>query len=168
MHLFKKKLIQLIILSLTLTILSACKLSGSIVPRKEIEKPKIYKINGVSKVKIYERSRQWIASNFVSAKNVIGYENKDEGTVIGNAIIDAECLAILASSCQYSFSMRIDAKDGKVKIVLFNSRYSALSDGSRYGWPIKTGNKIDYETKTYLLINSLVKYIKNRKNSSNW
>ena len=93
--------------------------------RAEALKPieKIFEAPGHTKDEIYVASKIWIAESFRSAKAVIEYDNKDEGTIIGNGIIPYpckgfECLA--KSDWKVRFTIRIDVKDDKFRLTFSN------------------------------------------------
>jgi hypothetical protein len=91
----------------------------------DFEKPKetsiqiIREIPGQSKEAIFEKSKMWIARNFKSTKAVIEYDNKDNGTIIGNGVIDRPLSAVYAGSfpSTISFTMNQEIKDGKIRLT---------------------------------------------------
>lgn len=93
---------------------------------------------GLSQDQIYNGTRQWIAQNFRSAKAVIEYDNKEEGTIIGNGSMPFPCNGIgclAKSDWTVSFTMRMDTKAERFKLS-----YSNLS----LSWPAKHGVKAAY------------------------
>jgi len=90
---------------------------------EEMKTEKVYDVPGFKRDQIFTSSRMWIAENFRSAKAVIEYENKDEGTIIGNGNIkypckNIECLA--KADWRVSFTMRVDTKDDKFRLTFTN------------------------------------------------
>jgi hypothetical protein len=78
---------------------------------------------GHSKEQIFEKSKQWIALNFRSAKSVIEYENKAEGKIMGNGSANVPKNAIEAiGGVQKTahFTMVEDIKDGKARLTFEN------------------------------------------------
>src|SRR5437867_1266257 len=64
------------------------------VEQKDLEFEKIIEVQNYSKDSLYEGVKIWIAQNFKSAKAVLEYENKEQGTIIGNGIIHYPCSGI--------------------------------------------------------------------------
>jgi len=54
----------------------------------------VFETPGFSKDQIFTSTKIWIAENFRSAKSVIEYENKEEGTLIGKGAIPSPCQRI--------------------------------------------------------------------------
>lgn len=86
------------------------------VSKEDLVIQKVVNIPGFTKNQIFEQSKIWIAMNFKSAKAVIEYENKEQGTLIGNGI-----LPNVWSLC---FTMKIDIKDEKLKVSFINLGYA--------------------------------------------
>lgn len=84
----------------------------------------VFEAPGYTKDQIFAATKMWIAENFKSAKAVIEYENKDEGTIIGNGIISYPCGN--AFSCMAKrdwtvpFTMRTESKDGRFRLTFTN------------------------------------------------
>lgn len=85
---------------------------------------KVYEAPERTKDQIFSASRIWIAENFKSAKAVIEYENKDEGTLIGNGLIPFPCKGVFdclgKGSWKVRFTMRVDMKDDKFRLTFSN------------------------------------------------
>lgn len=65
----------------------------------------------------------WIAETFKSAKAVIEYENKNDGTIIGNGVIDYPCEGLECfgtSRWRVPFTMRVDTKDDRFRLTFTN------------------------------------------------
>jgi len=92
----------------------------------EINKPveQVFEAPGHTKDEIYNAAKIWIAESFRSAKAVIEYDNKDEGTIIGNGLIPYPCKG--AFDClgkpdwKVRFTVRIDTKDDKFRLTFSN------------------------------------------------
>lgn len=95
----------------------------------------VYEVKGATKEKIFTESKIWIAENFRSSKAVLEYENKDEGTLIGNGIVKYPCSGIdcLAKhNWNIRFTIRADMKDDKFRLTFSNL---GLSWPASYGPP---------------------------------
>jgi len=118
----KKMLFFLIMISFILSCSSYQKVD---TPKREV-----VKINEVdlSKDDIYNRSLQFIAENFKSAKAVIEYKDKESGRIIGNG-----SLMISDGIMQRpaSFTMVIDIKEKKYRIIYKNLLYRP---GTKMPW----------------------------------
>lgn len=97
----------------------------------------VFEVPGYTKDQVYSAARMWIAENFKSAKAVIEYENRDEGTIIGNGIINYPCGG--AFSCMAKadwtvpFTMRVESKDGRFRLTFTNVHLA---------WPASYGSGI--------------------------
>jgi len=71
-----------------------------------------------SKEAIFEKSKQWIALNFKSAKAVIEYDNKAEGVIIGNGSIARPTSSVnITGTGLITFTMREDIKKGRARLT---------------------------------------------------
>ena len=81
----------------------------------------VYEAPGFTKDQLFAASRIWIAENFKSAKAVIEYENKDEGTIIGNGNMLYPCggafSCMIKSDWRVPFTMKVETKDGKIRLT---------------------------------------------------
>ncbi len=165
-----RKVLLLVISVMLLGIFEAC-VPAHAVEKSKIEKSLFISIKGVKKDIIFEKTKQWIASNFRSAKAVIEYDNKEEGTIIGNTILSTVCEPIplnTISNCNYIVSMRVDIKDEKIRIKFFNVQYSAYINNQKYEGELSDKTYDEYENQITSLVNSLTNYIKNTNKNSNW
>lgn len=64
-------------------------LAASPAKLAELNQPieQVFDTPGYDKAQIYDAAKVWIAENFRSAKAVMEYDNKEEGTLIGNGLI---------------------------------------------------------------------------------
>ena len=91
---------------------------------------------------LFHGSRQWIAENFESAKNVIQYQDEATNTVIGRGYLpNTICIdpinnyvPIESASTTYcidtvglDFVMKIEAKDGRMKVSIPSATYFDLA-----------------------------------------
>lgn len=89
----------------------------------------------LNKQAIFDKSKQWLALTFVSAKKVIEYENISEGLIIGNGattvpyIIESVVTGPITYNTPITFTMIEDIKDGKVRMTFRNIK---TSDGTMY------------------------------------
>lgn len=94
----------------------------------------IIEVANKSKQQLFEKSKQWIALSFKSAKNVIEYENIAEGKIIGNGtstvVFNTESAMIgkMSYPIVIPFVMIEDIKEERARIVF-------KSDGIQlYAW----------------------------------
>ncbi len=139
----------------------------------------VHEIPGVTKDRIFESSKIWIAENFRSAKKVIEYENKTDGVLIGNGSIKMPCsgLECLAKSdWTASFTMRVDMKDDKIRLTYTNLGLSwppkySFTTGSQPGYdgPVNTmGDLTAIKTSLLDLGNKLAQSIRDGKKPQSW
>lgn len=87
----------------------------------------VFEVPDSSKDKIFTATKIWIAENFRSAKSVIEYENKEEGTLIGNGVIPYPCSGlecVAKADWSVPFTLRVDIKDQKFKLTFSNIKLS--------------------------------------------
>jgi hypothetical protein len=95
------------------------------VPESERTFEGVFAAPGFTKDQIFTATRIWIAENFRSAKAVIEYENKEDGTLIGNGVISYPCDGIdciAKGDWKVPFTMRVDTKDQKFRLTFSNLR----------------------------------------------
>ncbi len=95
------------------------------VPDSERTFEGVFEAPGFTKDQIFTATRIWIAENFRSAKAVVEYENKEEGTLIGNGVISYPCNGIdciAKGNWKVPFTMRVDMKDQKFRLTFSNLR----------------------------------------------
>ena len=161
-----------------LILLSAC---ASMAPVADADRELVvvYDVPGVTKDRIFESSKIWIAENFRSAKKVIEYENKTDGVLIGNALIKYPCSGIeclAKNDWQARFTMRVDMKDNKIKLTFTNigmywpPTFSVTMGSSPgYDGPVNTqGDMTAIKGALHDTGNSLVRSLKAGKASQNW
>lgn len=113
----------------------------------------VFEAQGASKEQIFNATKIWIAENFRSAKSVIEYENKEEGTLIGNGVISYPCTGldcIARHDWSVPFTMRVDMKDQKFKLTFSNIRISwppsynsTFGAQSGHDGPVRTQGEMD-------------------------
>lgn len=120
MPMFFKTLFISVIIFLTQTCLATT--SEFNAPTQSFEK--VFDVSSYTRDQIFIASKIWIAQNFKSAKAVIEYESKEEGTIIGNGLITYPCKGTFdclgKADWKVSFTMRIDIKDGKFRLTFSN------------------------------------------------
>jgi hypothetical protein len=138
----------------------------------------VYEVPGHTRDQIYSAARMWIAENFKSAKAVIEYENKEEGTLIGNGIIQYPCSGfscVLKEDWTVPFTMRVETKEGRFRVTFTNihlawpARYSSGISTAASDFPVRRQKDIEIIRPKLLEMGEAVKaaVIRN-ENSSNW
>ncbi|EPX2313329.1 DUF4468 domain-containing protein [Acinetobacter baumannii] len=100
-------------------------------PSEPVKFEKVYQIDGLNQAQIYDGARQWFAVAFASANAVIQYDDKASGTIIGKGNMrypcsGMECLAMTGNE-RVDFTVRVDTKDGKMRVGYDGLTYSAPS-----------------------------------------
>lgn len=103
-------------------------------PKQPVESAKfekIYQLDRLNQAQVYDGARQWFAVAFQSANAVIQYEDKATGTIIGKGNMrypcsGMECLAMTGNE-RVDFTVRVDTKDGRMRVGYDNLTYSAPS-----------------------------------------
>lgn len=86
----------------------------------------VYEAPGLTKDQLFAASKMWIAQNFESADAVIEYEDKDEGTILGNGNMQYPCgrgfSCMVKADWRTRFTMKVETKDGKIRLTFSNIR----------------------------------------------
>jgi len=132
----------------------------------------VIEVQGFEKNYIYDTIRMWIAENFKSAKAVIEYTNKENGTIIGNGSMEylcqgMECFAIAYNGLTSSafFTMRVDIKDNKIRLIFMNLRYSI---GGHPYQPFSEKARIAHKPKFLAFGDEIKLYIEQDNKEKDW
>ncbi|WP_410221921.1 DUF4468 domain-containing protein [Pedobacter sp.] len=77
---------------------------------------RIEDINGVTKDQIFERAKKWFVRSFNDSKEVVKNENKQEGTIMGVAILPISTKDFVSISYNVKFVVEFTARDGKYRV----------------------------------------------------
>jgi len=140
----------------------------------------VFEAPGFSKDQIFTATKIWIAEHFRSAKSVIEYENKEDGTLIGNGIIPYPCSSALEClgkpNWMIPFTMRVDMKDQRFKLTFSNIRLSwppsyNSTFGAQSGHDAPVSRQSDLDAIKPKLLNfggDIVTSIRNNSGSKNF
>lgn len=83
---------------------------------------RVFTVDSVAKKEIYLRAKMWVVKNFVSAKDVIQYDDNDYNRIFVKAIKHYERESIFTTKVwgYVYFNMDIEVKDGKCRITIYN------------------------------------------------
>jgi uncharacterized protein YcfL len=81
----------------------------------EMQIQKVIDIPNTPQGVLFDRSRMWYATVFKSANAVIQYENKENGTIMGNGFVGD---SIMTSHHDLLFSIQTEVKDNKARITV--------------------------------------------------
>ncbi len=88
--------------------------SSKIATQEEMNHEFVVEFASLTKDKIYEKCLKWIASNFVSAKQVIDLQDKEAGTIVAKGYKDGVDYGGIIKS-NMGFQLTIDCKDNKAR-----------------------------------------------------
>jgi len=80
----------------------------------------VLEVPNLTKEQIYTKSKAWIAKKFVSANDVIQFDDKETGSMLVKGMADFPCSGwrcIGLSDYRISFTIKIDTKDGRVRTI---------------------------------------------------
>lgn len=105
---------RIVLMVLLVGVLAGC--AGVMpIPPEEMNAQRVIEVPDATKSQLFDRSRMWFASAFKHANNVIQYENKENGSIMGKGTIQCNGL-------QYKNSLQIsvntDVKEGKARITI--------------------------------------------------
>lgn len=88
------------------------------IPQSVLSQPyhTVIRVEGKSSEEIYTILRQWFSQSFVSGEAVIDYEDKEEGTIIGNAYgtYGSDFTGMIEYHMKYQ--IRVDVKDDRFRV----------------------------------------------------
>jgi hypothetical protein len=75
----------------------------------------------LTKDQLYTKAKLWIANTFKDSKSVIEIDDKENGQIVGkgNFVVNYT-YALTPSTCRFNFTVRIDLKDNKYRLQLYN------------------------------------------------
>lgn len=94
-----------------------------------LEYSEVVHVDGVSQDDLYDRAKVWFASAFNSANNVIQFDNKEQGMILGKAVI---AYTDGLQDHMIKHMVAIYVKDGRYKYVI--NKFNHSSD-----WHTKMG-----------------------------
>tara|TARA_R110001583_G_scaffold34551_2_gene115902 strand:- start:5060 stop:5572 length:513 start_codon:yes stop_codon:yes gene_type:complete len=139
----------------------------------------VFEVQDAPRDKIFTATNIWIAENFRSAKSVIEYENKEEGTLIGNGVIPYPCSGldcVVKANWSVPFTMRVDMKDQKFRLTFSNIRLSwppsyspTLGAQSGHDGPVSLQGDLDaIKPKLLGFGDELIASIRKNGSTKNW
>ena len=90
--------------------------------KTELKFSKVIEASGLTKAQIYASVRAWVAEYYVSAKEVIQMDDKDEGVLIiaPEMIYKTGKMVLSAYDGNIKYRLKIATKDGRFKVDVFN------------------------------------------------
>ena len=95
------------------------------------ERESVFEIPGVSQDEIYKRARLWIAETFVSAEDVITFDDADLGIVKGTAIGGYRPALDWEGYVEFKYNFSVYTRDGGAKLDFQGAR--RIGQYSSYG-----------------------------------
>lgn len=95
---------------------------------------------GMTKKQIYDRAQAWFIYNYSSGKDAIQTQDSTAGTVIGKGYYDnvyTGAIMMTTLKCDAWHIVRIEAKDGKYRVILTLTEWDRVNRGSNgsFAWP---------------------------------
>ena len=109
------------------------------IPEEDLTFNRVVEVPGITKDKLYDQTKMWIAENFKSAKSVIEYDSRESGTIVGNGNIKYPCTGldcVAKHDWRVHFTMKVDTKDEKFRLTFSNLRLS---------WPPSYNSTFGYQ-----------------------
>lgn len=105
-------------IKICLAILILLILSLNSIGQEPLTYTEVIKVDSVSKDELYNRAKLWLIYAFNSANHVIQYDNKEEGQIIGKAIIKYDPKIFSASTQtegNIKYTIKIFVREGRYK-----------------------------------------------------
>jgi hypothetical protein len=97
---------------------------------------KIYEVPNATQKDIYNRSKAWVATAFKSAKDVIQYDNAEEGKIICKGVVEIDATGLGMNGTIHTkqagyvrFMVQVETKDGKCRVMISNQTHEAQLSG---------------------------------------
>ena len=130
---------------------------------KDMELQRVVEVPKVSKSILFDRSRMWYASAFARANSVIQYENKENGTIMGNGVV-SDSIGMVPHYLK--FAVATESKDGKSRIKITGQSYSAAGPGD---FPVQARIWNNFNGQLTELMDSYEQYLKSSDTKTdNW
>ena len=117
---------QLFLMS-ALTLLSITTLIG----QEKLTYSEVVQIDSISQNEIYNRAKLWFATTYNSANNVLQIDNKEEGQLIGKAVIKYDSKVFVGSAITdgyISYIIKIFVKDSTYKYEITDFIHAPTGD----------------------------------------
>ncbi|MEK0338523.1 MAG: DUF4468 domain-containing protein [Nitrosopumilus sp.] len=115
---------------------------------------------GLNKVEIYTKSLQWLAKTYTDAKEVIEFQDKEVGKIIGRGmstvVFNPTLIAPINVNIQYTLT--IDIKDDRFRITFSNFFSHDISGGN-----IMEDNYLKLKPRLEALSLDLSNYLKTKE-----
>ncbi len=114
---------------------------------------RIVECPGMTKKQIYDRAQAWFVYNYNSGKAVIQVQDSTTGTVIGKGYYDnvhTGMIMLTTLECDAWHIVRIDAKDGKYRVILTLTEWDRVNHASNgsFPWPnARVSNEYPFNKK---------------------
>ena len=146
--------------------LSGCQTTSQIVPAQTQQT--VLSVQGKSSEETYTKLRQWFSQSFVSGEAVIDYEDKTEGTIIGNAYgtYGSDFTGIIEYYMKYQ--IRVDVKDGRFRVETTILSHRNRDSSKSYDMP-RVSAKRSSQAQAYLnrITSDMKSFVENRASGSN-
>jgi len=156
---------QAAVLLVTFALVGGCAMQ----PYVPIETAAVVELAGQKQRDIYNKTRQWFSQYFVSGASVVDYENQETGTIIGNGVatIGSDPFGLITYRIHYN--IRIDTKDEKLRAVTKIIKHTNTDSKSTYDVSYLSEDRNAMATAHIsTIVADIKKYVKERKDDSNW
>lgn len=133
-----KKILMVLFIGI---ILAGCS-SMRKVDTADLQIQRVVVVPTLTKNELFDKSRMWYATAFKSANHVIQYENKENGTIMGNGVLNNPTRSFGQPPLEFSLSTEV--KDNKARITAIGQGYIDGRIWSNYK-PIIEDMLLEYE-----------------------
>ena len=165
----KKTIFKISFCLLIATCLCSC---VSLKPITQTKFEKVIEVPNVSKTDLYIKVNEWFVKNFISAKSVIQFQDKEEGKIIGKYVTR---LPDIYAGINYSYestqTISVDVRDNRIRLTITDpcvSQGTTTTYGISWGSCEKSASdksQLAMSVKWENLAHSLEEYV---NNSSSW
>ena len=108
-------------------------LVATIQAQEPLSFEKVIQADSIKKDAIYNGLKEWVGMNFRSAKNVIEIDDKEAGMLLLRPVSDYKMkgLPYLGFEGYLKYTIKLNIKDGRFKVVITNFEHSVLPGNCR-------------------------------------
>ena len=125
-----------------ITAIGCASMSYQKLPPEELVIQEVYELEGMSQKELFEKSMTWMAKAFKSAQDVIQYQDKEAGKIIGKGFMVVGYLAGMPYDTY--FTITLETKDNKARATIEDAYIQIVTQGKISTSPIDNEYAMKY------------------------
>lgn len=120
----------------------------------KIDYSEVVNVDGAKQNELHSRAKLWFADTFRSSTNVIQLDDTENGIILGKGSVARKDKS---SVLTWHFTLKIQMKDGKYKVEIYNIDYNYYSPSVRIGSSRLPSRDVTVNLDTYFLDEDIYK-----------